>query len=68
MSWRRVVVALLVAVVAAVLAFGVYVVGALSDWSGQHIMPTANIVGSIALLVVGALIALVILVRGRSAT
>lgn len=64
---RRPVAALLV-VIATVLAAGfVYLVGLFSDWSGQHNVPTQNIVGAIALLVVGSIVAAWILFHGKGA-
>jgi len=66
-NWRRLVAALLV-VIATLLAAGiVFLAGLFSDWSGQHNVPTQSIVGAIALLVVGSLVAAWILFHGKGA-
>ena len=55
LSWRRVAVAVLLFVVTLLLAAFVYVVGLLSDWTGQHRVPMETTVGALVILVVGSL-------------
>jgi len=63
--WLRRVAALVV-FVATLLASGLmYLVGIFSDWSGQHRIPPQTIVAAIVILVVGSLVSLWILRRGR---
>ena len=63
--WRRRVAALLAFAVTLLAAALVYSIGLLSDWSGQHRIPPQTIVAAIVILVVGSLVSLWILRRGR---
>jgi hypothetical protein len=54
---RRAVAVLLVAATIVVAAF-VYVVGVLSDWSGQHRVPVETTVGAAVILLIGVLVSL----------
>jgi hypothetical protein len=60
-NWRRRVAALLMLGVTLLAAAFVYLVGLLSDWSGQHRVPMETTVGAALILVVGSLVSLWIL-------
>ena len=56
LSWRRVAAAFLMFALTLLIAAFVYVVGLLSDWTGQHRVPMETTVGAIVILVVGSLV------------
>lgn len=62
---RRWVAALLLFATTIVVAAFVYLVGVLSDWSGQHRVPIETTVGAAVILVVGSLLSLWVL-RSRA--
>jgi hypothetical protein len=55
--------AILVLAATLLLAAFIYVVGILSDWSGQHRVPPETTIGAVVVLVVGSLAASLILRR-----
>ena len=59
--WRRRLAALILLVATALLAAFVYLVGYLSDWSGQHRVPLETTVGAVVILIVGSLVSVWIL-------
>ena len=63
--WRRRVAALVVFLISLSASGIVYLIGAFSDWSGQHRMPPQTIIGAVVILVVGSLVSVWVLRRGR---
>jgi lipopolysaccharide export LptBFGC system permease protein LptF len=56
--------AILVLAATLLLAAFIYVVGLLSDWSGQHRVPPETTIGALVVLAIGALVSFAILRRG----
>jgi uncharacterized SAM-binding protein YcdF (DUF218 family) len=63
--WGRRVAAILVLAATLLLAAFIYVVGLLSDWSGQHRAPPETTIAAVVVLVVGSLVCFAILRRGN---
>ncbi len=64
-AWRRRIAALLIFGATLIASGFVYLVGAFSDWSGQHRMPPQTLIGAVVILVVGSLVSVWVLRRGR---